>query len=221
VNNNISNNKSENRELWETMAQRVYEASDLNQLAIIYDEWAAGYEKDINEVFGNYSPKRTVDTFIQFLTPEARILDVGAGTGLVGEVLYDYGYRNIEALELSQGMLTEARKKGVYTALHQMALGDYLSIETASYDAIIAKGVMGPGHAPAKSFYELVRITKPGGYIAFTIRTDFYPNSEYEAKANSLEERNLWTLVEKTEEFNCWPKATKEIFYNVWVYQRL
>ena len=48
----------------------------------------------------------------------APVLDAGAGTGLVGEWLGILGYPEVEALDISEGMLAVARAKGVYRALH-------------------------------------------------------------------------------------------------------
>ena len=48
----------------------------------------------------------------------ARILDVGAGTGLVGEYLKKRGFCNLDALEPSLGMLEVAKTKNVYKNLH-------------------------------------------------------------------------------------------------------
>ena len=204
---------------WQKKSQRVYEASDASESAQRYDEWADQYDQDIEEIFGNYSPRHAVETFVEYVNKDARILDAGAGTGLVGEVLAEYGYQNVEALELSQGMIEQARKKNVYSTIYQAALGEKLELPDSSYDAIIAKGVFAPGHAPANAFDELIRITRPGGYVVFTISQDNYLGSEYEQKVIELENRQLWKRVKKTEPYNAWPKATKVILHNIWVFQ--
>ena len=51
------------------------------------------------------------------------ILDAGAGTGIMGEVLNTLRYKGITALDLSKGMLEVAARKGMYADLCQMALG--------------------------------------------------------------------------------------------------
>ena len=206
---------------WQEKSQRVYEASDASESAERYDEWADRYDQDIEEIFGNYSPRHAVETFVEYVNKDARILDAGAGTGLVGEVLAEYGYQNVEALELSQGMIEQARKKNIYAKIYQAALGEKLDLPDTSYDAVIAKGVFAPGHAPAGGFDELIRITKPSGYVLFTISQDNYSGSEYEQKVGELEKQRLWKLVEKTEPYNAWPKATKIILHNIWVFQVL
>ena len=45
------------------------------------------------------------------------ILDLGAGTGLCGEVLRNAGFENVDALDISSEMLEEARKKNIYKNL--------------------------------------------------------------------------------------------------------
>ena len=79
----------------------------------------------------------------------------------VAQLLAIQGYRNPVAMDLSQGMLEEARKKGVYQEVHRMELGKPLNFLTDSFDAVISVGVLTVGHAPASSLGELVRITRP------------------------------------------------------------
>ena len=45
---------------------------------------------------------------------EIRILDAGAGTGIIGKMLVDLGYKNIDGLDISQKMLDLAAPKNVY-----------------------------------------------------------------------------------------------------------
>ena len=84
---------------------------------------------------------------------------------------------------------------------------------------MIAVGVLTLGHAPASSLDELVRITKPGGYIVFTVRTDLYENRQFKVKQDELAVDGRWTLVEASEEFQPLPKGEPEVMHRVWVYQ--
>ena len=45
---------------------------------------------------------------------DASILDLGCGTGLVGEHLHRHGYTNIDGLDLSPELLQVAQAKGIY-----------------------------------------------------------------------------------------------------------
>ncbi|MFC1914110.1 class I SAM-dependent DNA methyltransferase [Chloroflexota bacterium] len=149
----------------------------------------------------------------------SRILDAGAGTGLMGELLAGLGYREMTAMDLSQGMLEEARKKNVYREFHQMMMGEPLDYATDSFDAVISVGVFTVGHAPASSFDELIRITKQGGYIVFTLRPDVYENSGFREKQKALESAGKWKRIELSDKFQTLPKGEPDVHHQVWVYQ--
>ena len=196
----------------------VYSAKNTEELAAQYDQWAKEYEEDL--LPENYTgPEPAVAVLAKYVPKDARILDAGAGTGLVGQFLHQRDYGNLEAMDLSPGMLEEARKKNVYTALHQGILGEPLAFATDSFDAIISVGTFTLGHAPSSGFDELIRITKPGGYIVFTIRPDYYENSDFKSKQSALEASGKWQLVEQGEPFQNRPEAEPDIYLQVWVYQ--
>lgn len=48
------------------------------------------------------------------LNNDVRILDLGCGTGLVGEQLYNMGYKNIDGIDFSDELLKVAESKKVY-----------------------------------------------------------------------------------------------------------
>lgn len=201
--------------------QWVYSSRNNNELAERYDQWAKDYDVDLDEEFGWLGPQRAVEFFVQYVPANARILDAGAGTGLVGALLAKRGYSDLIAMDLSHGMLEEARKKNAYREFHRMVLGEPLDYPTDSFDAVISVGVLTVGHAPASSFDELVRITSPGGYIIFSLRPDVYRDSGFKEKQDSLEAAREWKLVEVSEEFQPLPKAEPDVYHQVWAYQKL
>ncbi len=203
----------------ESRVQWVYSSQNNQELAERYDEWAKEYDTDLARDFEWLSPQRAAESCAQHVSKDARILDAGAGTGLVGVLLDRLGYKHMVAMDLSQGMLEEARKKNVYSEFHQMVLGQALDFPSDSFDAVISVGVMTVGHAPTSSFDELVRITKPGGYIVFTLRPDVYRGDGFQEKQDSLETAGRWKLAEVSEEFQPLPKGEPEVFHQVWVYR--
>ena len=146
-------------------------------------------------------------------------MDAGAGTGLVGKVLTEMGYSNLIAMDMSQGMLQEARKKSVYKELHRMVMGEILDFDTDSFDAVICVGTLTLGHAPAGSINELVRTTKPTGHIVYTLRPDIYEEKGFKEIHNALGLAGEWKLVEVSEEIQFLPKGEPDIYHQVWVYQ--
>jgi SAM-dependent methyltransferase len=203
----------------ESRVQWVYSSQNNQELAERYDEWAKEYDTDLAQDFEWLSPQRAAEAFAQHVPKDARVLDAGAGTGLVGVLLDRLGYKQMVAIDLSQGMLEEARKKNVYSEFRQMVLGETLDFPSDSLDAVISVGVMTVGHAPAGSFDELVRVTRPGGYIVFTLRPDVHRNDGFKEKQDSLEAARKWELVETSEEFQPLPKGEPEVYHQVWVYR--
>lgn len=199
--------------------QWVYASENNRQLEERYDEWAKEYDDDLADDFGYVMPRMAAETFARFVPKDARILDAGAGTGLVGVELSRLGYSDIEAMDMSSGMLQVADAKSVYGALHQMVMGEPLGFENDRYDAILGVGVLTLGHAPANSLDELVRVTKPGGCIAFTLRPDVYEQNGFREKQEQLVAAGKWELAEVTDEFHGMPKGEPDVLFQVWVYK--
>jgi SAM-dependent methyltransferase len=197
----------------------VWSSRDNKELEGRYDQWAKDYDADLNEEFGYVSPQMAVDLFTRYVHKGARILDAGAGTGLVGDLLAKQGYRNLVAIDLSLGMLEKAREKDAYRELHRMVLGETLDFPNASFDAVISVGVLTLGHAPASSLDELIRVTKPGGYIVYTLRPDVYRDHGFKQKHDALEAEGKWMLAEVGEEFQTLPKGEPDAYHQVWIYQ--
>ena len=197
--------------------QWVYEAKDNDELEARYDEWAAEYDADVIDEFGYFGPQRGSDIFERFVPTSARVLDAGAGTGLVGAVLKEKGYGSITAMDLSNGMLEEAKKTGAYDGFDRMVLGETLGYETASFDSTISIGTFSLGHAPASGLNELVRVTKPGGYIVYSVRADVYVENGFQAKHEELVSAGKVTIVDGTEPEHLLPKGEPELEHRFWV----
>ncbi len=197
----------------------VYASKDNQQLQQRYDQWAEAYDQDLETEFGWIGPQYAVDTFCKYVPPAARILDAGAGTGLIGELLFAKGYRELVAMDLSEGMLAQAREKNVYKELHQMVMGEALDFPSDTFDAVISVGTLTEGHAPASALVELVRITKPGGYVLYTLRTDLYEQAGFKAQNDALIRSNQWVLVERGNEIQGLPKGEPDVYLEAWVHR--
>jgi len=148
--------------------------------------------------------------------PEFQML--ARGRGLVEELLNLNGYTNLEALDISAGMLEKAREKNIYAQLYVATLGEPLRLPDNYFDAIISVGVFSPGQAPSRSLDELIRITKPDGHLIFTMRPDFLEESDFKEKLSRLEASGKWVLLKKSEPYQCMPKTEPEVIQNVFVY---
>ena len=148
----------------------VYGARDMGQVAAAYDAWAETYEVEMRAA-GYRHPSVGLALLARHLPRGAGpILDAGAGTGLIGEWLAILGYRQVEALDLSAGMLAVATRKRVYTRLTQAAMGGPLPYADATFAAVVSTGVFTTGHVGAEALPELFRICRPGGVIVLTVK---------------------------------------------------
>jgi SAM-dependent methyltransferase len=161
-----------------------------------YDVWAEEYDTDIQS-YGYRSPAVVAGIVGRYVPRDSSpILEAGAGTGIMGEVLNTLGYEDITALDMSKGMLEVAARKGVYADLRQMALGKDLDFPTDHFAVVVCIGTFATGHAPPNSFDELVRITRPGGHIIFTVSSDMYERGGFKEKQQELQQMSAWQLVE-------------------------
>lgn len=93
-----------------------------------------------------------------------KVLDVAAGTGLLGLELNKLGYTYIDALDMSQEMLNRAKNKKVYTKLICTAVNDQQinGIETAEYDALTCSSAVCAEQVQPSAFSEMLMMVKPG-----------------------------------------------------------
>ena len=190
-----------------SMISTIYQtlhAADSEELEGIYKKWASNYDYDVVELAGYVGHLITSSLLISKLkNKKAKILDAGCGTGLVGEILFENNYKNIEGVDFSQEMLDKAIQKQVYQSLRLVDLTKNLDYEDNLFDAIICAGTFTCGHLGPKALLEMVRITKNGGYICFTVRKQEWEASPYKEIINKLENSNLWhQVVHKTKEYN-------------------
>lgn len=200
--------------------QWVYAAKNNHELEERYDEWAGEYDRDLREEFHWAAPRATVALFSKHVARGAKILDAGVGTGLVGECLIAAGYDDLHGIDLSVGMLDMARGKGFYRELRQMTLGESLDFADDTFDAVVSVGVFTTGHAPPHAFDELIRITRNGGCIFFSLKTELQEEG-FGRYLDGLEAAGKWRLAERSERYRPMPKGEPEVEHQVWAYRVL
>jgi predicted TPR repeat methyltransferase len=136
-------------------------------------------------------------------TEDARIMDLGCGTGLVGVELQKRGYKNIDGVDLMPEMLEEAKAKGVYGSLQQGSMGSPgckdLGVDANQYDAVICVGVFTLAHVKSEGFDDLLHVVKPGGLVCFSIREMALNATKYgyREKMAQFGEEGKWKLLSK------------------------
>jgi predicted TPR repeat methyltransferase len=172
-----------------------------------YTRWAERYDEDMLGL-DMRGPEIVASMTARYVRDRASpILDAGAGTGRVGELLAILGYHNLVALDLSDAMLAGAQKRDIYRALHQGVLGEPLAFADDAFGAVVAAGVFTAGHAQPGSFHELLRVTRSGGLIIFTLATSAYELGGFKDKLEAFERDGRWRLVEATAPFHGLPRS--------------
>lgn len=182
--------------------ESAYNARDGQEAAELYDSWSEDYEQSISS-WGYTTPAVAAGLFGRYVKPEdGTILDAGAGTGITGEILWLLGHRDLLGIDVAQDMLELARRKGVYKELRYMELGGELDLPSGAFAAVVSTGVFAAGHAPPESFDELIRATRSGGHVVFSVRTDVYEDGGFKEKQEALEREGKWQLLEMTDPFS-------------------
>lgn len=186
----------------EAVLDRVYHASDHQELMSAYQDWASDYDENTVQDFGYVGYRICAELLNRHLggNTALHILDAGCGTGLVGQVLHSFGYTRLEGLDYSQEMLDQAGRKNVYDRRIKADLSQPLDIPDNSYDAVVCAGTFTYAHVTASAFSELIRITKPGGTICFTVREGAYEDYGYRKEMVRLEVQGAWELLEMRNE---------------------
>ncbi|TPK92733.1 MULTISPECIES: class I SAM-dependent methyltransferase [unclassified Mesorhizobium] len=188
----------------------AYAAKRPEEVAAIYDSWSETYDADMSAA-GYRHPTICLALLARHLPRGAEpLLDAGAGTGLIGEWLAITGYPNVEALDISQGMLDKAGAKGVYTALHRLAMGDALPFADGAYAGIVSAGVFTSGHVGVEGLDELIRICRPGGIIVLTVKNTLW-QAGFAERIAGLEAQGRLKRVEETAPYASMPGETDTV----------
>ncbi len=203
----------------ENRLSSVYHAASRVALAQTYDDWATSYDADMQSI--GYVHPAIISGLIARYVPNlnATILDAGVGTGTIGQLLNILGYTNLIGIDMSAGMLAKAASRQIYSELKNQILGEPLTFSSVSIDCILSTGTFTTGHAPVSAFDELARITKPGGYLIFTVGTQVWQEQGFETKLNVLPLKK----VETTKIYHPMPlsKTESEFTTRAHVYQRI
>ncbi|XP_073931835.1 methyltransferase-like protein 27 isoform X2 [Castor canadensis] len=138
--------------------------TDLTQNLHFYDRWAPDYDQDVT-VLQYRAPRLAVDCLTQALpalAPDALILDVACGTGLVASELQARGFLRLHGVDGSPEMLKQAQARGLYQSLSLCTLGqELLPNSEGTFDAVLIVGALSDGQVPCRAIPELLRVTKP------------------------------------------------------------
>ena len=135
-------------------------------------------------------------------------LDIGSGTGIVGQALQESSFTHLEALDVSTNFLDAVRERGFYSEHHNFFLGqgvDKFPAEMKNkYDVITASGVWMPGHMPNVALDDVHAALKMGGVLVTAMRNTMWEDGVaegYKEKFEGLVAEGKFEIVKK---WNFW-----------------
>lgn len=116
---------------------------------------------------------------------ELRVLDLGAGNGMMGEKLRKYGVSRLVGTDIipEAKEATDRDRPMIYDAYY---VADFCNLTTEqreelqgwSFNCLITVAALGFGDIPPKAFIEAFNILQSEGWIAFNIKETFLDKSD-------------------------------------------
>jgi predicted TPR repeat methyltransferase len=118
---------------------------------------------------------------VDHLTPEElRVLDVGAGNGMVGEELDDLGAEAVVGVDIVEeaAQAVERDRPGVYDDYHVVDLTDVSedvdrALGEARFNCLTSVAALGFGDIPPEAFVGAYDYVADGGLVGLSIKADF------------------------------------------------
>ena len=135
----------------------------------LFDDYAPRFDASLVDKLAYRGPQK-LRAAVDALAPGRRFaatLDLGCGTGLSGAAFRD-ATDWLEGVDLSPGMVEQARRKAIYDALAAGDMSAHLAVATRRFDLVIAADVVVYLGDLAPLMGAINRATMPGALIAFT-----------------------------------------------------
>lgn len=187
------------------------------------------YEHVIEDILGCESPGIVSELLAGALRRAGvdpagcEVLDLGAGNGCVAEELARRGFRRFVGLDLARnaGEAAERDRPGLY---QDYITGDILDLpgpdrarlDRRVFDALVCVAALGFGDIPPGVFRAALERVRPGGWAAFTIKSDFLDEADqsgFSVLIRDLARRGGLKIVDRQEYRHRVSTAGEELRY--------
>lgn len=156
----------------------IYQVAGLYE-QVFYDRLKCTSPGKVTSILES-SVRQSQDSFT-----ELRVLDLGAGNGMMGEELKKHGVSRLVGVDIIPEAYeaTIRDRPGLYDAYY---VEDFTSLteekkeDIASWqcDCMVTVAALGFGDIPTKAFIEAFNIIKTKGWVAFNIKESFFDNRD-------------------------------------------
>lgn len=112
--------------------------------------------------------------------PDLRVLDVGAGNGMVGEQLVERGADTVVGIDIIEEAASalDRDRPGLYKDYHvadltQLPNDVHQSLERQDFNCLTVVAALGFGDIPPMAFAQGYNLVSSPGWVAFNIKEDF------------------------------------------------
>jgi ubiquinone/menaquinone biosynthesis C-methylase UbiE len=174
------------------MAKRIglddaYKVQTPEDARALYREWAESYDHDFAQGMDYQVPRRVAELFAgHAVERDGPILDVGAGTGLIGAHLAELGLSDIHALDISPEMLAVAMRRNCYARSIEADLTAPLPLPDDAFGGLVSAGTFTHGHVGPDAFDELLRVARAGALFVMGINAAMFDSAGFGAKLAGL-----------------------------------
>lgn len=165
---------------------RAYALQTPDDSRKLYADWATTYDSDFVDTRGYILHDAVASAFAK-AGGTGPVLDLGAGTGICGEVLAELGLGPLHATDIAPEMLEQAEAKRVYEMLFAGDILAGLPAPDASYPGIVSSGTFTCGHVGPAGLDEIARLLNPGGLAVISVRDTHFESAGFAAKLSALE----------------------------------
>lgn len=192
----MGNGNRDNKNLFKD----AYGLKNAEQTKAHYAKWADSYDREIGEDKGYRQPQRCAEALVKVLpVKNAKILDIGCGTGLSGIALNNAGYRQIDGCDFSPEMLEKAGDTGAYDRLFETDLNHPpLPVGDAIYDGVTCVGVFSFGHVMPDALDDILRVLKPKGILVIGLNDHYFQEGDFPNKIDQLVAQRHIRILDKS-----------------------
>ncbi len=138
----------------------------------LFDQYAPRFDEVLVEKLNYHTPEHLAEMILNVAKDNHfdMALDLGCGTGLSIAPLRG-NIKTAVGVDISSGMIEQAREKNLYDGLHVLSLEHYLAEhQYLNYDLVISSDVFIYLGDLAPVFEKIAGILRPGGLLAFSVQ---------------------------------------------------
>ena len=163
----------------------AYAMKSAEEVKDLYRTWSHSYDAVFSDGQGYQLPREVAQAFVG-AGGQGPVLDVGAGTGLVGSLLRGMSVGPIDGIDLSQEMLDVAAMKGDYRGVTACDVTQPLDLRDAPYMGIVSAGTFTLGHIGPEALTYLMDVAATDTTFVISVNAAHFTSAGFEVAFAAL-----------------------------------